>query len=352
MLAEILHKIAADTQEDRHPYRQRPSMAGPERCIRSMVYHAMDFPANPFPGRAIMVFDDSLWHEQLTADWIRKSAFQIHSEQMVVQTLVGPGSIDAIITDLLGTDKLLEGKALSHFSFERIWRQGPTACQDYLTQLALYIQGVQRDNPDIREGLLLIKNKNTSQYMDMAVSYDKRTDTLYVWELARSDGQKIKQDFKMELVCESAARKFSEVELHKKAKSLPKRPFEIGTDFPCSYCSWGATCWAGYEQEWAELGNDAIEDEELEQSTAYYLETSRHITEMDKEKKMVRDKIIGKMREKNLREARVGPYTLKRELRSTTSWNQDLMPPDVIAIAKEENWHERINIRKPKPKAD
>ena len=79
MLAEIIPKIAGMEQNE-WDFKPRPSSAGPERCIRQMVYHGLGFPSEPLSGRAILVFDDSSWHEELTLDWLRKSAFKIHSE--------------------------------------------------------------------------------------------------------------------------------------------------------------------------------------------------------------------------------------------------------------------------------
>ena len=80
MLAEILPKIAQMEYKE-YDFRPRPSMAGPERCSRQMVFHGMGVSRSPMPGRAVMVFDDSSWHEELTADWLRKTAYKLHSQQ-------------------------------------------------------------------------------------------------------------------------------------------------------------------------------------------------------------------------------------------------------------------------------
>ena len=103
MLADILHKLST---EEEHPYYPRPSLAGPERCVRQLVYQGLGMPKEPLPGRTYHVFDDGTFHEELTADWIRKSAFQIHSQQMGVdcgteQGIHLQGSIDGVITDIV-----------------------------------------------------------------------------------------------------------------------------------------------------------------------------------------------------------------------------------------------------------
>ena len=156
MIADIIPKLAEFERQD-YKYRPRPSNSGPERCIRQMVYHGLEVPRQPLPGRALLVFDDSSWHETLTGDWIRKSAYKLHSEQMLIE--VGSlginlkGHIDYLITDLTGKDLLLEHKAINHFSFQR-YLEGNLPL-DYLTQMALYFRGLQKIQPELKDGLLL-----------------------------------------------------------------------------------------------------------------------------------------------------------------------------------------------------
>ena len=90
MLADVLVKVAGFEKEDHGLYTPRPSLAGPERCIRQIVYWANGTPEDRTIGdRFIMVLDDSSWHEHLTADWIRQSAYTLHSEQMHINTPMG-----------------------------------------------------------------------------------------------------------------------------------------------------------------------------------------------------------------------------------------------------------------------
>ena len=144
MLAEVLLKIAAEEAKQRDAeyfkqygktrtkYYSRPSSAGPEKCIRQMVFHSLDIATDkPMDDRMWMVFDDGHWHEELTMDWIRKSVFQLHSEQMVVKCRppMTFGHIDGILTipreltpELTEPiDVLWEHKALNHFTFQRYW---------------------------------------------------------------------------------------------------------------------------------------------------------------------------------------------------------------------------------------
>jgi len=130
MIADIILKVAAmqGEEEGNHAYYPRPSLAGPERCIRQMVFWGMGIERQALPGRAVMIFDDSSFHEDLTGDWIRKSAFQLHSEQMKVDVgekygIYLQGSIDGIITDLTGQDIISPfrsiGRARSRWTISR-----------------------------------------------------------------------------------------------------------------------------------------------------------------------------------------------------------------------------------------
>jgi len=77
VLADVILKIAGQFQEkEETAYYPRPSLAGKERCTRQLVYHGLNVPKEPLAGRAVMIFSDSSFHEDLTADWIRKSAYQ------------------------------------------------------------------------------------------------------------------------------------------------------------------------------------------------------------------------------------------------------------------------------------
>ncbi len=84
MIAEVILKVAGFEKED-YPYRPRPSCAGPERCLRSLCYWAQGYKRKKPSDRFYAVMDDSSWHEELTLDFLRKSSFKVHSEQMVVE---------------------------------------------------------------------------------------------------------------------------------------------------------------------------------------------------------------------------------------------------------------------------
>jgi len=254
MLADVLLKVAGMTADDPHDYYPRPSIAGPNRCIRQMVMWGLGLERNrSTPDRMIMVFDDGKWHEELTNDWIRKTAFKLHSEQMELDCAppMKTGHIDGLLTDMEGMDTLLEEKSMNHFSFQRWW-DGKEYPEDYFTQVAIYAESIQRTlNPELKKALLLIKNKNTSQYMEYLCDYDEPNDVLLVINRTNSNGITEQMNKSYPDIVSNAIIKFNQVENYIKKKKLPERQY-YKDDWHCDYCSWCDTCWQGYEEEQSE----------------------------------------------------------------------------------------------------
>lgn len=281
------------------PWHPRPSNADPERCIRAEVYQGLGIPAQPFPGRAGLVFNDGFWGEEMTADLMRRTAYQVHSEQMPLDVIRIPwvepgqfrwckncadslpksklqeawvraeyvhGHLDWIMTDPLGLeDVLTEHKAVNHFSWNR-WAAGasPTG---YLAQGGLYITGTQKDNPDLKKGLLLLKNKNTAQYFDLLFHVEHGDLVLLQTEISSDDqpinlaedetdrwrfGNKTRvwPGFLQEIMA-----RWKNIQDYINRRTLPRRPYSLPDgDWQCEYCRWGETCWATYEAEIKEAG--------------------------------------------------------------------------------------------------
>ncbi len=339
-------------KEPRGKYYPRPSSAGPERCIRQMVYHAMGTPEDKaIADRFIMTMDDSSFHEVLTHDWLQKTAYKLHSSQMKISLKKNgfslKGSIDGIITDLLNKDRLFEHKALNHFAFEKYW-QGEWPL-DYFAQSTLYLCGLKELLPEIDEIILLIKNKNTAQYIDFVLRYDFKADILRVLEVEHSSGQKRIGEpylFEMSGVVADAIKKFQDVDNYVIKNTLPDRPFEIGTQFPCAYCSWEKTCFKDYEKEYNALSDDVLLEGEIEDLARYYLEVHGHIQEMEKEKEALKIKIKAIFHEKGIHRGKAGIYLLHNQLQKRTLLNKDLIPADILNKASEVKASEVLTIRK------
>lgn len=350
MIADLIVKVAQQNADPDHEYRRRPSSAGPERCIRQMVYHARGEEAAALPGRALLIFDDSSWHEELTFDWIAKTTFTVHSRQMKVMTKAGEGRIDGIVTDILSGDRLLEHKAINHFGFERIWKGDYPL--DYLSQTALYLEGLQNINPDMCEAILLIKNKNTAQYMEFLLAYDRAEDSLTIVEAVRSDGESYKPNFIMQKITAAAVEKFDLVDKHLIAKTLPDRPFEFGTTFPCDYCRWKIPCWGNYAEEFGKLSTDAELDQEAETLFGYYVEKKAQISDMEDEADQLKAKINTVMTAAKTSKARAGDYIANVKLVERTAIDKSLMPEAIRKKYEKINRWQEIRVSKIKPPAE
>jgi len=345
MLADILHKIAGmDSNESR--YYPRPSLAGPDRCIRQMVYWGMGIARKPLPGRAVIIFDDSSFHEELTDDWIRKSAYQLHSEQMKIDigTKYGIhliGHIDGIVTDLTGQDIHFEHKAINHFTFQKYWTG--EIPQDYIFQTCLYNLGLKKDNPDINQSLLLIKNKNTSQYLEYLINYED--DTATIIQRINSQGETIEMGEVIKSITDSAFNKFAVVSDYIKQKKLPLRQYDID-DWHCQYCGWKQLCWGDYEKEFQELKTDEMLPNEIADMVRYSKELAGHRLDMEKEEKVLKEKIKTTMKDAGVREGKAGEYLCILKLQKRERLDKSLIPENIIANATQVSQFEQLNIRK------
>lgn len=311
MLADILHKFADQFSDDEHEYYPRPSMSGPNRCIRQMVYHGLGFPRKPFPGRTLFVFDDGRWHEELTLDWIRKSAFIVHSEQMVVDCSppMTTGSIDGIMTDLLGRDYLLELKSVNHFTFQR-WANGENP-EDYFAQTCIYYDALRKIASNISGALLLLKNKNTSAYLEYLIQYDGLN--YIVIQKADSLGEIKQMNLVLEDIVGKACEKFLSVADYVKRKTLPKRQYDVDT-WNCGYCAYGEICWEGYQHEFFELKTDVMLPNEVADMIRYYRQLNAQQKDMASEYEELRSQIMKIMKGEGVREGYAGEFLCKLKL--------------------------------------
>jgi len=347
MLAEILHKIATFDAEEDHPYYPRPSIAGPERCIRQMTYWCMNIEKKSLPGRTYHIFNDGNFHEELVKDWIRKSSFDLHSEQMKVDcgTEFGinlKGSIDGVVTDILMQDYLLEVKGLNHFTFERFWKG--TVPLDYLTQVCLYLRGLQKINPELSLGILLVKNKNTSAYLEFLIKYETDKDVATVISRTNSAGEVISMDEIHNDITMSAFKKFADVKQHCNDKVLPIRPYTLGEDWNCDYCSYNGICWDGYEKEFEQLKTDQMLPETITELVCQYKELGNRKKEITAQHDDIRKTITSAMKEANAQSGYAGNYILKRKLEKRKSIDKKLLSKQQIQIAEKETTFEKLYI--------
>jgi hypothetical protein len=366
MIADILHKVAAMSDGGGGAYYPRPSLAGPERCIRQMTYAARGEDRTPLPGRALVVMDDSSWHEELTADLLRKSAFQVHSEQMpvtipdsfpwrngrswtchVCRQKVRPsdchGHLDFIVTDILGNDALVEHKALSHFGFERI-HAGRELPLDYLTQEAIYLRGVQRDNPSLDRGLLLVKNKNQGGYVEIDSNYSSATDTLHVWGSVDHLGERIEIGIEIPDVTVDAFDRFRVVDEHRAAGTLPPRQYPMD-HWRCDYCPYAQTCWGAWPEEHAALAAPGRLGEDVGDLLRDYDIARAAESAAKKRKEALRLQIKGSLLEHGARSGEAGGRTVSWSVSTKESVDADALPADARRAATVTRPTERLTVK-------
>jgi hypothetical protein len=359
MLADIIVKVAGFEKEESSKYYPRPSLAGPERCIRQMVYWGSNTPKDKeISDRLMMTIDDSVWHEELTADWLRKSAYQFSSEQMEVITDVGKGHIDGILTDILMQDYLYEHKALSHFTFVRYWSgEWPL---DYTTQICLYNKALRKLNPQITTSVMLIKNKNTAQYIDYKIFYDSEKDTACILEITHSNGQRKIGDpylFTIENIISDAVKKFQAVDEHIRNKTLPDRQYEMD-HWRCAYCQWSETCWADYEKEYANLKEDAKLEGEVVDLCRLYLQLVNTEKDAKEHKEELRNKIVTLLKEQGISkgktgEGKPGDYTVNYQVGTQKRIKKtEEIPQEILPLITHEIPMERLTVRLIKAKGE
>ncbi len=356
MLSEILHKVAGFEAEEDHPYHPRPSLSGPQRCIRSLDYYRQGYEKKPFPGRFVVVLEDSTIHEMLVKDLIQKSAFQVHSEQMKVTcaTVDGKpmtGSIDGIVTDILGVDRLLEIKALSHFGFLDIWNGHLPV--DYIYQTSLYARGLHEFNPETHEAILLVKNKNQGQFCEIQLEYDFNNDSTLVKKMILSTGEERVINETINNVVSSTVARFEEIERYAQEKKLHDRQYERD-NWHCMYCQFGEQCWSTWEEEFEERVDSITLPTEVQNDLAtaarYYKQKGAEVTEMEKEKDALSNNIKATMKFYNCKTTEVEEYRISVKLQSRAGIDKEKIPPVILAEAATKSTFEVLRVDKRKSK--
>jgi len=350
MLAEVLHKVAAMEAKPEQDYKPRPSSAGPERCLRQMVLKANQLVGKKKGDRFVMVLDDSSLHEGLTANWIRKSTFTLQDQQLRLNCgtsvhLGAPfeveGDIDGVIVDLIGTARLWEHKAINHFGFEK-YLKGEYPL-DYLTQCCLYIVGLRKrpEYKDLREALLLVKNKNTAAYLEFLLDFDPATDILTVKHLMGSDGTHMAGPIEFHGLYAGAFERFAEVEVHRVAGTLPGRQYDKSSDWQCDYCPFIDPCYEGYEREYhQEVKLDATALAKAEE----YREVSDAMLTLKKRQDSLKKDLKVYLNTNGAFCAKANGMSVKISFQSKTSTDLKLIPPAILAAAQNEKTTEVIRI--------
>ena len=324
MIVELITKNAGADQEQ-FAYKPRPSSVG--RCFRALVYDAKGIKGDNFADRALLVFEDGHWHEELIKDHIRKTVYELielkgGTQRIEIATIDGQvmdGEIDGLIQDPLGKTRLLEIKSINHFGFERLDGE---PLDDHRRQANLYLHGLRKAGFEIDEALILYKNKNTAAMKEFIITYDEK--------LAEYDIDK-----------------FENVAEWAKSADTPARPYDID-DWHCSYCRHQKLCWSTYAEEVRSFSEDVALSEELETTARYFNELGAQEGEIKKEreglKKTLKDALIAA----EAQTAKAGDYIVKLAVTTRSKLIDDLVPPE----AYEQVPSERFTVRKIKPKGE
>ncbi len=274
MFAELLLGAAQLGLRTDEPYRPRPSMAGPKRCERQMVYKARGVKELAVSSRLAVVIKDGVAHEQVTLDILKTTLFDIHVEQLpmglhgVLEWLEGeppyrcsvcsaaqghpvllpattlPGHIDALARDLFEVDRLVEHKGFVSHIFKRLWDQEKEPLDNF-TQAVLYFRGVKEKGLAVDEGALLIKNTDTGAYLEFELHYDYEQDILYVPVMTRSSHEREEVNRSYAGLFRATIEKFRRVHGHTIHATLPER-LKDPNDVRCDYCPFQDMCWEGF----------------------------------------------------------------------------------------------------------
>lgn len=374
MIAELIPKVIEDEQREKEPhiYYPRPSIAGIKWCKRAMVYWGLKYAKEPMGGRRIMTMEDSSFHELLTADRANKTAVKLHSSQIGLDCYKLPfvphgattwhcelckrdippdvlhGHSDGILTDLLNNDWLWEHKAINHFSWGKIGN--PTkfdldTLMNYATQCAFYWLGLLKYDASFKgKGIILtLKNKNTSGLCDIEMEYDTQKDVMYIKNGTLHTGEKWDINKQIDQIVSDAIQHFADIDSYIAKKTLPKRQYDIHCKkeaWRCEYCRQGATCWENWAEEIAKMATDRQLDEEMAVWAGHYLECNMHIKRIQEEKDDAGDRIRKKLKELQIRDGRVGPYTISIRVQHR---KEKVTPAGTSEV---------LSIRKPKPKKE
>lgn len=378
MLAEIIPGIAGQFQKSESRYNPRPSLAGKERCLRQMVYWGLGLPRKPLPGRSMLVFDDSSWHEDLTADWIRKTVYRLHSQQMhinidgmgfldfipdrICKTPINgnpcgavipaghlAGHIDGVITETTSqTDYLWEHKAINHFTWQKYHDSANPF--DYISQCCIYLRGLHAVNPQIDKAILLIKNKNTAQYLEFIIYYNYDDDFAILEKIIDSNNEIRIINLLINDAVKSCLERFAHIQQCVVGKTLPPREYFID-EWQCQYCGWAEECWKNYKEEFAELKTGVDLPSDIADTIRYYREVGGQKTHFEDEYKKLAAQIKNTLRDAGAREGRAGEYLVKLSRIDQTRVDNTKIPADILQAAQVETFYERIYISMPDKKS-
>lgn len=298
MLKEIILKYALDEIRKPRWSKDKHWISDIGKCPRALVYKWRATPGKEMSPRSYFVFEDGDLHHKAVKDVLRKAGIEFTMEETPILDTERnlKGKLDAVIR-VNGKYYVLEIKSVSANSFYKIRRWGVQEEHELQLQAYLYYaQNLFKQNT--KEGILLYKCKDTSEFEDFLIKYDEQKTLNFFNTL-------------------------SEVELHLKNGTLPERPYSR-TDWQCRYCEFEFICWEGTEMPTKEAISE-ITDKELEKMLGNLIYLKDTVAELEKEKEDLTELIKTKMSEKGILSGRIGSYLVKLEERERKTLNKELL---------------------------
>jgi len=261
---------AEKAKEDEH-FLYRPRVSNSGACPRALTYAARGYEARPHSGRMALLFEDGNVHEEVTINWLKKTDYRVSHNQLGLDIAEIEGApegewhcdfckrdiplsmLHGHIDGLIMTDDislLFEHKGLGQFAFDNLNNEAPVG---YIGQCCAYIVGLCNRGMDFDQAVLIVKNKNTSEYRQVNITYDKEMDQAVAYNTWNGETtyhyDVLKQVIDLHQVVEEHRQKGED--------SFPDRPYEA-SDWHCRFCRYSDTCWGGYAEEFS--GYKAVEE--------------------------------------------------------------------------------------------
>lgn len=347
-LDAILPEMAREekAKEDEH-FIYRPRVSNSGSCPRALTYAAKGFEPRPHSGRMALLFEDGNVHEEVTINWLKKTDYRVSYNQLGLDIAEIPGApegewhcefckrdiplstLHGHIDGLILTDEvslLFEHKGLGQFAFDNLNNEAPVG---YIGQCCCYIHGLCNMGMDVTEAVLIVKNKNTSEYRQVNVSYDSETDqavayntwsgvTTYHYDVIKSvvDLHSTVEEFRF------------------KEGDLPDRPYEA-SDWHCKFCRFKDTCWDEYPEEYQAY---AEEEEISEEDELYQLVDKLDLVKAEErvlkaQAKDLRSQVFSRLSELEVKSGKCGNVKFFLKSFNKKSVDNSLIPESVLEKA-------------------
>ncbi len=235
------------------------------------------------------------------------------------------GHIDGAL-DLDEEMFLFEHKSIGDYGFDHLDKAFPIG---YVQQCCSYIVGLSKKGFVIDKALLVFKNKNTSAYRQVNITYDKDRDWARV-EAAWNGRIEIFDGVVKRLVDLHATVEQSLLE----GANLPPRPFDYDS-FQCTYCRFIDTCWKSYADEVKlRRQKDVIaEGDELYQLIHELFRLRAESKEKETETKELRGKVNRILAERDIKSGVAGSLTFNLSAFTKDGIDENLIPEETRALA-------------------